>query len=225
MLFERIATPSKDRMVSMHRSLLLVLLGLAPLRLSGQDLGGFRLTSASVGSGRSAIATGLMGDATFASADNSVYAEFFVEEEAALVVVARNLGAAANLKLGGVAGYLQDAPWAGPYLRTSLPLVRSVKLDLLYQPALFLREPEDWREDEVENPESLNFINFGVAAIGLGPLSLSYTLLNVFEEETNTLPGASYSLPLATKLSVTGSGTWNTNDEEWMFYLGATYTP
>jgi hypothetical protein len=189
-----------------------------------------RLTSASIGSGEDAIAGGITGIVRFGSADSTLYAEFAFQPQQAWFVWGRALKGRVGGFVAGSVGHFQGAPWVGPYVSLSLPVTKIGKNDLIlgtfHWPAVFIGgEPSDWKNDGVENPESIKVGYLASASLTLGPIGVNYSMLNFLEEPWNHLPGASLTVPIVNELSFTTNYTWNGNKERSMYYMGVTWTP
>jgi hypothetical protein len=67
--------------------------------------------------------------------------------------------------------------------------------------------------------------NFGGMYLDIGPVSVSYHLLDFMDDPINELWGASITLPVGKEMKVSFSGTRNTNEETWMWLIGGEWTP
>ncbi|KND48924.1 MAG: hypothetical protein AB200_00655 [Parcubacteria bacterium C7867-005] len=185
------------------------------------------LKSITVGSGRDAIASGIVGTAIFNSRDGKLYGDFTVQAQQSWLTMGRNFGTKTKATIGGTIGYFQGAPFVGPYVfvtRPIAPKISKISVSGLYWPAVFAWEPSEWKNDGVKNPEPLAIGNFGMVSIGTDRVRLTYALLDFMDDPFNRLPGISISAPYAKKMVFNANATWNTVGEEWMFYMGMTWS-
>lgn len=191
-----------------------------------QDSKNMSLKSISIGSGRDAIASGIVGTAIFESSDGTRFGDFTVQPQQAWLTYGRNYTEpGVKLTLGGTIGHFQSAPWIGPYVNLSFLVTEKVSITGLYWPAVFAWEPSDWKNDGVKNPESFAFGNFGMVSIGTDRVKLTYAMLDFLDDPFNRLPGISISAPYSERMTFSANSTWNTVAEEWMFYMGMTWSP
>ena len=191
-----------------------------------QDPSAMSLQSITIGSGRDAIASGIVGTAIFTSNDGKRYADFTVQAQQSWLTLGRNLGTKkTKATIGGTIGYFQGAPFVGPYVFVTRPINRTISVSGLYWPAVFAWEPSDWKNDGVRNPDSCAFGNFGMVSIGTVRMKLAYAMLDFLDDPFNRLPGISISAPYSERMTFSANSTWNTVAEEWMFYMGMTWSP
>lgn len=185
--------------------------------------GSWGITSISFGSGRSPVASGISVTTLFAPRDNSFYGDFTIQSDQAWLVLAKNFGKYATV--GGSTGYIQDASWIGPYVQLSTPSVSKTKLSALVWPIYFGEEPEHWRNNGIENPETLKAGNFAQISLSVGRFAANYAWLDFLDDPTNWLPGVGYSAPLMRmpNLDLSASVTRNTQAKQWMYFMGATW--
>ena len=188
---------------------------------------GYQLETLLVSSGSDPITSGVAGIAHFRRSDGR-FAEIAVQSEQAWVSYGQYFERGdLTLVAGGAVGHFQTAPLMGLRLDASLRVTERVRLDALYWPGLLLEEPEDWKteNDGVENPESIFHGQFGGMRLAIGPVQLSYYVLNFLDEPWNVLPGVSYSWPFHDDLTVSLSATWNNNSEDWLPWIGLVWSP
>ena len=205
----------------------LVLLVAAFVPESAQAQDGYQLETLVVSSGSDPITSGVSGIARFRSS-NGRFAEIAAQSEQAWLAYGQYFEKG-NLTFlaGGAVGHVQSALVAGLRLDFSVRLNELVNLDVLYWPGVLFEEPEDWKteNDGVENPESIFHGQFAGVRLSIGPVQLSYFMLNFLDEPWNQLPGISYTRALQDDIAVSLSTTWNNNDQDWMPWIGLIWSP
>jgi len=189
----------------------------------------FDLGSLTVSSGKDPISSGITGIVEFES-DQRHMIEVAVQHEQAWVIYGKKFGRdGATGMIGMSGGHFQGTPWGGPIVKATFPVAKvggqQVAVGGLVWPGVFAWEPDGRKDDGVENPEALHKVFMGSLRLDLGPLSVSYTVLNYLEDRTNYLPGVGYTYKVNGNYSVTSSVTRDTNDDVWMFYVGVTFVP
>lgn len=203
----------------------------SPSTVLAQEPGdGFRVTMVSVGSGESPIASGLTATVDLMNEDK-ILVEITAQQEQAWFMVGKEFALGkATFTAAGTVGHFQGAPWVAPYLYLSVPVVevkgQKVSVSVLEWPGFFIgREPEEWRNDNVPNVERMMVGWFTMGQVSVGGFGLTYTYLNFMNDQTNLLPGVSYTRKIRSDLEATGSVTWDSNGEKAMYYIGATWRP
>lgn len=190
-----------------------------------------RVSSVSVGAGEGAIASGITGIVTFEKADSSEYGEFAVMQEQAWLAMGKNLH---GRKLTGFiawsVGHYQGSPWVGPYVRLTVPVAKigsdEIKVSTMQWPAWYpAYEPKSFREDGVENPETLLIGYLGDVSLSYRWVTLGYAKLNFLDLPWNTLPSVALTVPMTEEVSATSSWTRNVNKKADMWYMGLTWVP
>ncbi len=206
-------------------AVLVVVLGLAS-SAAAQD--GYRASTVIVSSGKSPTTSGLAGTIQFRN-DNKGYMEVTVQQESARFMYGRDFAAGPlACSLYGVIGYFQGAPFLSPYFYCGAPVGQiggqRVFVGGLLWPGLYLgREPDKWRDDGRLNPEPMFATNLVMANVNIGRFGANVSYLNVLDDPWNFLPGVSYTHPLSADFKVQGSGTWNSNSEDMMYYIGLSW--
>jgi len=188
---------------------------------------GYRLESLLVSSGSDPITSGIASIARFRNAGDR-FVEVAAQSEQAWLSYGRYFESGrVTFVAAGAVGHFQRAPLLGLRLDVSARLSERVHVDALYWPGILVEEPEDWKteNDGVNNPESVYHGQFAGVRLGVGPVLLSYYMLNFLDEPWNELPGISYMWAFRDDVSASLSATWNNNDEDWLPWIGATWTP
>lgn len=214
----------------LKRVLVFAVLVSMPLPAFAQD-GGFKFSSLTVSSGEDPISSGITGIVRFENERNRLLEVAIQQEQAWLVYGWKFNSGRVKGMLGATVGHFQGAPWAGPLLTMNAPLGtvagRSVSVRTMHWPGVFPWEPRDWKteNDWLQNPEKLYKGYIGNVGLDVGPVGLTYSRQNFLDDPWNTLLGVSYTAAVEKNFSLTGSGTWNSNAEKWMFYAGLTWKP
>ena len=199
---------------------------LIPVPVSAQD--GFRPSLIAMGSGESPVSNGL--SATLqAENQRKRMIEVTLQEEQAWVMYGPKFktGRLEGL-VAGSAGHFQGAPWAGPYLNAKFRLTevagQKVSVGTLQWPAFFIgREPNNWKNDGTKNLDTILVGHLSSFNLSVGPVSLEYSILNFLDDPLNHLPGASFTQKVWKDFAITASGTYNTNAEKPMFFIGGAW--
>ena len=206
-------------------SLVILTATLVPGSIRAQD--GFQLESLLVSSGSTPITSGVAGIARFRNS-NGRFAEVAAQSEQAWISYGQYFekGNLTFLAAGAVA-HFQTAPLLGLRLDANIQLTQRVRFYAMYWPGIVLEEPEDWKteNDGVENPESVLHGQFGGVGLAIGPVQLSYHMLNFLDDPWNELPGVSYSWPVQDDLALSLSATWNNNSQDWLPWIGVVWSP
>lgn len=188
---------------------------------------GYQLETLTVSSGSSPVTSGISGIARFRNS-NGRFVEIAAQSEQAWFVYGQYFERGNfTLTVAATVGHLQGVLWAGPQMDVSIQLNKRVSLGALYWPGFFLEEPEDWKteNDGVENPESILQGQFGGVRLSIGPVQLSYYMLNFLDEPWNELPGTSFTWAVRDDLEVSMSLTRNNNDQDWLPWIGLIWSP
>ncbi|MGE0704028.1 MAG: hypothetical protein AB7F99_03945 [Vicinamibacterales bacterium] len=206
-------------------ALLSITLGIAP-SVAAQE--GYRVSTVVVSSGQTPTTSGLAGTIQFRN-DRRGYMEVTVQQESARFMFGRDFGAGRlTCSLYGTVGYFQGAPFVSPYFYCGAPVgqiaTQRVFVGGLIWPGFYLgREPDKWRNDGRINPEPMFATNLLMANLNIGGFGANVSYLNVLDDPWNFLPGVSYAHPLNGQFRVQGSGTWNSNSEKMMYYIGLSW--
>ena len=187
----------------------------------------YELETLLVSSGSDPITSGVAGVARFRNRAGR-FAEISAQSENGWVSYGQYFAKGdLTLVTAGAVFHIQKALGVGLRFDASVPLSEWAILDLAYWPGLLFEEPEDWKtkNDGVENPESLFHGQFGGVRLRIGPVQLSYYMLNFLDEPWNELPGASYTWAFRGDLAASLSMTWNNNDQDWLPWIGLTWSP
>lgn len=190
---------------------------------------GYKFYSLTVSSGDDPISSGITGIVQFAN-ERDRLVEVAVQHEQAWIIYGQKFKTKSlSGFIGASIGHFQGAPWTGPFLTLNMPIVKIAGQQFtartMQWPGVFAWEPRDWKNDGVPNPESVPGVVLASFGLDIGPVGLTYSKLNFLEEPWNTLPGVSYTKEIQKDFSVTGSATWNSNKEKWLFYVGLTWNP
>lgn len=187
----------------------------------------YELETLLVSSGSDPITSGVAGIARFRNRDGrfvelsaqssnawASYGQYFPKGDLTLVAE-------------GAVFHFQKALGVGLRFDASLRLSESVNLGLAYRPGLLFEEPEDWKteNDGVENTESAFHGQFGGVRLRIGPVQLSYYMLNFLDEPWNELPGVSYTWAIRDDVAASLSATWNSNDQDLLPWIGLIWSP
>ncbi len=187
----------------------------------------YELETLLVSSGSDPITSGVAGIARFRNGDGR-FGEISVQSETAWLAYGQFFAEGdLTLVTAGTISHVQMAPGVGLRFDASVRLSELASLDLSYWPGLLFEEPEDWKteNDGVENTESLFHGQFGGVRLRVGPVQLSYYMLNFLDEPWNELPGVSYTWAFRDDLAASLSVTWNNNDQDWLPWIGLTWSP
>jgi hypothetical protein len=154
--------------------------------------------------------------------------EFTVQSEQAWFILGPQWnGNRASAIVAGSITHFQGAPGIGTFFKFDVPIGsiggNPVAVGILQWPGLFLWEPDDWKNDGVENPEPVFVGYYGDVHARIGPVGLIYSFFNFLDEPWNELSGVSYTVNARENLSISASATWNNNKERWMLWMGATW--
>lgn len=176
-----------------------------------------RLTSVTVGSGESAMVSGLSGIVTFETESNR-YLEVAVMQEIAWAAYGPQLSGSLDGFVAMSVGHMFGELWFGPYLFVSRE-TETCRAGVMYWPAIFLQSPAQFETDSRTG-------HVVTVSYTCGILTASATANKFLDGALNSLPGLSVSVPLPEEnMSFSGSATWNTNQRKVMWYLGVTWSP
>ncbi|HXK36657.1 MAG TPA: hypothetical protein VJ553_03690 [Candidatus Paceibacterota bacterium] len=194
------------------------------------DPEGWQFSSLTVSAGEDALSSGIAGSLWMDNQEKHTTFNVVVQQEQAWFLCGRRF-TVGKLKgtVAGSTGHFMGVPWIGPYLDLAMPLGtvagQEVVVSTMQWPIINAWEPDKWKNDGVKNPESL-YIGFLTSyQVTVGPVGISYALLNFLDDPWNELPGVSYTQKIRKDFSVMGSVTRNGNAKKWMFYIGATWNP
>lgn len=187
----------------------------------------YALETLLVSSGSDPITSGVASIARFRNSDGR-FVEVSAQSEGAWVSYGQYFPKGdLTLVAEGAVFHFQKALGVGVRFDATFQLSESASLGLAYRPGLVFEEPEDWKteNDGVENTESVFHGQLGGVRLRIGPVQLSYYMLNFLDEPWNELPGISYTWAFGDELAASLSATWNNNDEDWLPWLGLTWSP
>lgn len=207
-----------------HALMFVLLAVLLPVDLFGQN----RISSVSLGSGQDAISSGMTGILRFESKDKKLFGEFAAQHEQAWFAIGRQLNGRVSGFVAGDVGHFQGAPWYGPYVSLSTPLLKIGNKDLsistLQWPAIFVSNPSSKTGQKLNGfIEHVGYLSS--FSLTLGPVSLNHAMLHFLNDPWNSLPGASITLPITGEVSGTTSYTRNVNGKFDMYFMGVSWTP
>jgi hypothetical protein len=187
------------------------------------DPGGYKLSGATVSAGEDPISSGITGIVDFKNGRGHLLEVAFQQEQAWVVWGPEFKLGKLTGTVAGSAGHFQGSPWVGPYLNMSLPVGKiagqEVSVGTFQWPCLFIGvEPRNWRSGV--NPEKLWIGYLASFNANIGPVGLTYTLLNFLDDPLNRIPGVSYTQRVNNNFSVTGSVSRNGNAKQYMYYVG-----
>lgn len=190
----------------------------------------WQFDAVSVSAGEDALASGITGSVWLLHQEKKTIVNVTVQQEQAWVIYGKRLTwGKLSSDLGISGGHFMGVPWIGPYATAALPLGKiagqGVSVSTMQWPILNAWEPDRWKNDGVKNPESL-YIGFLTSyQVTVGPVGVSYALLNFLDDPWNELPSVSYTQKVRDDFAVSGSVTRNSNAKKWMFCIGVTWNP
>lgn len=188
---------------------------------------GYRVSSAGAGSGQTPISSGISAWVNLTT-ENGGFMQVMAQSEQGWFMMGKDFaGSNWTCNLYGSIGYFQGAPWVGPYAGCDVTLGhfggQKVSIGALTWPGFYIgREPDTWRNDGLENPESLLAGYFSTAQVLIGGLSVNISHLDFLDDKVNWLPGVAYTYSVKSDFDINGSMTWNTNADSPMFFIGVT---
>lgn len=203
---------------------LVVLLVVPALGAQGVPIGStaWKLSSLSLGSGEDPLTSGIGITADFSKqGSRNLYEVAFQNEQAWLAFGPTFKNAHVDGSIVGSIGHFQGAPWGGPRLVLNIPINQKTSFGLIEWPGLFAWNPQSYKGKPFNQPIG----QYGGVSLSVYSLSLSYGLQKFLGDPVNLLPGASWNMKVADAFSAVATGTYNTNANRWMFYIGSTWTP
>ena len=215
-----------SRLPVLVAGLVLALVAFNASLLIAQNTGHYEMQSLTVGSGEDPLSSGL--GLTLRLANRTRFVEFVAQNEQAWFVYGPKIGTGNTSGfIAASIGIFQGAPWVGPMLKLEHTLGsvagQSVSIGTMQWPVLNGGTPKAWQD--VPNPEAVLFGYFGEVHLNVGPLGLSYAVLNYLHDPWNFLPGVSYTQSVRSDLGVTANATWNSNTKKWLLWMGASWAP
>jgi len=189
--------------------------------LGAQQMGSWKLSSLTVGSGEDPITSGT--SITAGLERGSHLFEVAFQHEQAWVAYGPKFGVSAiNGSLLATVGHFQSAPWVGPRLLLNIPLADDVSFGLIEWPCIFLEKPTAYKSHKLSQPM---IGQYGGVSLTLSTLTFSLGQQKFLDERVNLLPGVTYNLKLSNEYSATVGGTYNNNGSRWMYYISGSWSP
>lgn len=213
------------RVILLVVAVVLGVLNAQPASAQASDEGGWKVTSVSIGSGESAIVSGLSGTIQLEKKSNGGFFEVTGQEQSAWLIAGKKfkLGPVDGL-VGASGGHILTAPWVGPLVSLSLPVGeiagQKITIGVMDWPAFFPSRLPDGRTRE---EGSIGF--FTMANFNVGRVSFTHGRLKFLDTRANLVTGLAYSQPVGKNFSATMSGTWNNNTGRMMYLFGGTWRP